>query len=203
MTNRHFVSYAIAGLAAGLTVATAHAANVGYWYLIVREAVQTHHASAPDRRENWSGFSPDGIGMPLVLYGIYSARQTIHVLAYLITNRDIISALAEKARQGVQVTVVVDYGESIEKDRNGYIRRGLRFLSDNGVAVCATSAFRLMHDKSMVIDGRHVQTGSINYTGAAEQSNSEDALIAWNDPENAVGFEQHFSSRQATCQSVQ
>jgi phosphatidylserine/phosphatidylglycerophosphate/cardiolipin synthase-like enzyme len=194
------VSKLVAGLLAGLAVS--HAIAAPYWVPIVQQAQLTHRASAPTTRENWYGFSPDGIGMPLVLYGIYSARQSIHVLSYVLTNRDIIAALAEKAREGVPVTVVVDYGESIAKDRGGYIRKGLDYLARSGVKVCSSNAYKIMHDKDMVLDGRSVQTGSINYTGSGERANSEDAVLAWNDLETAAGFEQHFQSRLATCQPI-
>ena len=192
-----------AAILASSAMTTSVAQAAPSWTPLVLEAQTTHAAVAPPGRENWYGFSPDGIGMPLVLYGIYSAHESVHVLAYLLTNREIIAALAEKARQHVSVSVVVDYGESITKDRTGYIRSGLAFLQSSGAQVCATSAFRLMHDKSMVIDRRSVQTGSINYTESAEKLNSEDAVIAWNDVQEAAGFEHHFQSRLATCQPVQ
>lgn len=199
--NRRYLHTIAAGLLAGLSISNANAAQA-YWVPLIQKSESTHTASAPAGRENWYGFSPDGLGMPLVLYGIYSARQSIHVLAYVLTNRQIIEALARKAQDGVTVTVVVDYGESIQNDRDGYIRRGLLYLAHSGAQVCSTAAFLRMHDKSMVIDGRSVQDGSINYTGAGEHSNSEDAVLEWNDVDTAVGFEQHFQSRLATCRPL-
>lgn len=200
MSNRNLRTIA-AGLLAGLAVTGASAAQE-YWVPLIQQSESTHTATAPAGRENWYGFSPDGLGMPLVLYGIYSARQSIHVLAYILTNRQIIEALARKAHAGVTVTVVVDYGESVQNDRDGYIRRGLQYLAQSGAQVCSTDAFLRMHDKSMVIDGRSVQDGSINYTGAGDHSNSEDAFLAWNDLDAAAGFEQHFQSRLATCRPL-
>jgi phosphatidylserine/phosphatidylglycerophosphate/cardiolipin synthase-like enzyme len=207
MTRHHksrtgAITRILAGLAAGFSMAMVQAQPQPYYYPLVQQAYANRQASAPTGRENWFGFSPDGIAMPLVLYGIYSARESIHVLAYIITNREILAALAAKAQQGVPVTVVIDYGESIAKDNSGYIRRGLAMLAASGATVCATRAFRLMHDKSMVLDGRSVQNGSINYTGSGENDNSEDATIQWNDLAEAAGFEQHFQSRFATCQPI-
>lgn len=172
------------------------------WSAAIATARVTHTAVPPAERVNWFAFSPEAGGMDLVLYGVYSARTSLHVLAYLITYRPLLEALAEKARAGVAVTVVVDYGESIAKDRSGYIRRGLDFLQRSGVNVCAVDAYPLMHDKSMGIDGRSVQLGSINYTEAGAKSNSEDAVIEWNDTSSAAGFEQHFRSRLALCRPI-
>jgi phosphatidylserine/phosphatidylglycerophosphate/cardiolipin synthase-like enzyme len=172
------------------------------WQQLVEEAAQTHAATAPTTRDNWSAFSPDGIGMPLVLYGIYSARQSIHMLAYVLTYRPLLEALAQKARDGVAVTVVVDYNENIANDRDGYIRRGLAYLAGSGATVCAIDRFKLLHDKSMVLDARSVQTGSINYTAAGARSNSEDAVIEWNDLGSAASFEQHFQACLAACRPI-
>jgi phosphatidylserine/phosphatidylglycerophosphate/cardiolipin synthase-like enzyme len=172
------------------------------WAPEVQQAVQTRTATAPSTRENWHAFSPDGIGMPLVMFGVYSAHQSIHMLAYVLTYRPLLEALAQKAREGVTVSVVVDYNENIANDRDGYIRRGLAYLARSGATVCATSQYRLMHDKDMVLDGRSVQTGSINYTEAGARSNSEDAVIEWNDTAGAADFEQHFESRLAGCRPI-
>ncbi|WP_431229201.1 phospholipase D-like domain-containing protein [Burkholderia contaminans] len=54
----------------------------------------------------------------------------------------------------------------------------------------------------MVLDGRSVQTGSINYTAAGAQSNSENVVIGWNDLAMAEAFEQHFRSRLTQCRPL-
>lgn len=156
----------------------------------------------PEGRVNSYAFSPDGRGMDLVLYGVASARRSIHVLAYVVTYRPLIEALAAKARTGVDVAIAVDYSESVANDRSGYIRRGLDYLSTAGAAVCVVDRFRLMHDKAMVLDGRSVQTGSINYTAAGAQSNSENVVIEWNDLPTADAFERHFRSRLVHCRPL-
>ncbi|CAH2778877.1 MAG: Endonuclease [uncultured Caballeronia sp.] len=161
-----------------VALACRNAAASDNWASEVQQAIQTRSATAPSTRENWHAFSPDGIGMPLVMFGVYSAHQSIHMLAYVLTYRPLLEALAQKAREGVTVSVV-DYNENnIANDRDGYIRRGLAYLARGpGAVVCATSQYRIMHDKDMVLDGRSVQTGSINYTEVGTNSNSEDAVI--------------------------
>lgn len=193
---------ALAAVLAAATLTPVASAIASPWSAQIDAAQASHQAVAPTQRVNWYAFSPDQDGMGLVMYGVYSAHTSIHMLAYLITYRPLIAALAEKARAGVQVSVVVDYGESIEKDRSGYIRAGLTYLQHAGVSVCAVDAYRLLHDKATVYDSRSVQTGSINYTEAGARQNSEDAMIAWNDPETAAGFEQHFASRFAQCHPI-
>lgn len=156
----------------------------------------------PVDRVNSYAFSPDGKGMDLVLYGVNTARRSIHVLAYVMTYRPLIEALAAKARAGVDVEIAVDYTESVANDRRGYIRRGLDYLASAGAVVCVVDRYRLMHDKAMVLDHRSVQTGSINYTAAGAQSNSENVVIEWNDLAMAEAFEQHFRSRLVQCRPL-
>ncbi|MGH8388743.1 MAG: phospholipase D-like domain-containing protein [Pseudomonas sp.] len=51
------------------------------------------------------------------------------------------------------------------------------------------------HDKLMVVDGMTVETGSFNFTAAAAKSNSENALVVWNDPALAETYLNHWQSR--------
>jgi len=73
------------------------------------------------------------------------------------------------------------------------VARGLQLSNTDRVTV---------HDKDMVLDGRSIQTGSINYTKDGTFSNSEDAVIEWNDAAGAADFERHFQSRLATCRPI-
>ncbi|WP_234745223.1 MULTISPECIES: hypothetical protein [Burkholderiaceae] len=50
------------------------------WSSQIEAARLSHTAAAPAQRVNWYAFSPDDDGMGLVLYGVYSARQSIHVI---------------------------------------------------------------------------------------------------------------------------
>lgn len=182
-----------AGTALPLTV---HASP---WTAQLEAAVTTQVAVAPAERVNWYAFSPEDNGMDLVMYGVRSARKSIHALAYVMTYRPLIEALASKARAGVEVAIAVDYGESIANDRTGYIRRGLEYLARAGVSVCVVDRFKLLHDKTMILDSRSVQTGSVNYSAAGANANSENAVIEWNDLQSAEAFERHFRSRVSQC----
>ena len=52
-----------------------------------------------------------------------------------------------------------------------------------------------MHDKTIISDGRHLQTGSFNYSRAAASSNSENVLVLWNAKSVAQDYTVHFNSR--------
>lgn len=115
---------------------------------------------------------------------IASARKQIRVAAYSFTEPSIGKALMDAKRRGVDVAVVLD------KDHNG--RRSGPSLADalaaNDVPVRVTSAFAIMHNKFMVVDGGMVETGSFNYSRAAEKSNAENVLAIGGCPEMAKTY---------------
>jgi phosphatidylserine/phosphatidylglycerophosphate/cardiolipin synthase-like enzyme len=55
-----------------------------------------------------------------------------------------------------------------------------------------TDNYVIMHNKFMVIDGRHTETGSFNYTAAAANNNAENVLVIWNTPELAAQYEREW-----------
>lgn len=65
-------------------------------------------------------------------------------------------------------------------------------LVAGGVAVRCTSAWAIHHDKTVVVDGRHVETGSFNFSDAAERRNSENIIVLWNNPELAAIYLRHW-----------
>ncbi|EHT8677183.1 hypothetical protein KYS33_004286 [Salmonella enterica] len=57
------------------------------------------------------------------------------------------------------------------------------------------SNYKIQHDKVIIVDGRHVETGSFNYTASAEKYNSENAIVMWDAPELAGQYLKHWQSR--------
>lgn len=48
-----------------------------------------------------------------------------------------------------------------------------------------------VHDKVTCVDNKHVQSGSFNYSGAAEKKNSENVLFIWKNPQLAATYLKH------------
>lgn len=120
------------------------------------------------------GFSPGGQSLDVVLQGIASARASILVAAYSFTSKPVALALLQAHKRGVKVAVVAD-----EKE-NGKRYSAVTFLANQGVPVRLNGNYAILHDKFMVIDGAHVQTGSFNYSAAAVDRNAENVLLLWN-----------------------
>jgi len=86
----------------------------------------------------------------------------------------------EAHRRGVNVRVIAD----ARANRNRHT--AVKFLASHGVPVRINDRYAIFHHKFMIFDGRHVQTGSFNYSAAAVDRNTENVLLLRNVPEIAV-----------------
>lgn len=141
------------------------------------------------------GFSPEGSAEKLVLNAICRARRSIHVSAYAFTSAPIAAALIKARDRGLDVAVVADRQSNLVEDRSGRAIKTLDDLARSGVHVRLIGTYRTHHDKSMVIDGDSVETGSFNFTTYAARFNSENAVVLWHVPLIARAYEQHWASR--------
>ena len=141
------------------------------------------------------GFSPEGSAQKLVLRTIDAATSSIRVAAYVFTNPDVTRALIAAKQRGVDVAVVADHRSNLEEQRSGAGRHALTLLAKAGIPTRTVKAYPIHHDKFIVVDGMAVETGSFNFTAAAAKSNSENALVVWNDPALAETYLTHWQSR--------
>jgi phosphatidylserine/phosphatidylglycerophosphate/cardiolipin synthase-like enzyme len=97
--------------------------------------------------------------------------STVDIGMYLITDRELMDTLARIASNAT-VRLIVDSGAE-----SGRGLGDLQALWDAGVQVASFHKDRAsMHLKAVVIDGRHVWTGSANWTPTALDGNFEDML---------------------------
>jgi phosphatidylserine/phosphatidylglycerophosphate/cardiolipin synthase-like enzyme len=129
-----------------------------------------------------AAFSPGGGASALTLASIDKAEKSILVAAFAFTSKPVARALLNAARRGVKVRVVADK----QTHSKGYT--AVTFLANKGIPVRLNGAYNHMHNKFMVMDGRHVQTGSFNYTRAASEKNAENVLVVRNDPVTAAKY---------------
>jgi phosphatidylserine/phosphatidylglycerophosphate/cardiolipin synthase-like enzyme len=163
---------------------------------LAQDLVESNRATtvhqAPQGMQLETAFSPRGGAEQLVVKVIGSARSEIRLLAYGFTNPAIAQALVAAKKRGVDVRVAVDHKANVSEDRSGKGRAALNLLVNAGIPVRTVSAFAIHHDKSIVVERRSVQTGSFNYTAAAERSNSENVLVVWNEPQLASTYLRHW-----------
>ncbi len=133
------------------------------------------------------GFSPNGNSLDLVLQGIRSAKNSIHVAAYSFTSKPIAAALIAAKNRGVDVKVVADQKSSEEE----YSVTG--YIAAKGIPVRTDGNYAIFHQKFIVIDGVSLETGSFNFSSSAATRNSENVLVLWNVPQIAQTYEIKWS----------
>lgn len=139
-------------------------------------------------------FSPKGGCTWAVLKAIDSARKSILVEAYSFTSMPIAKALVTAKNHKTRITVIMDQGQI--SARNSVAE----YLSRSGIPVYVDSAFRIAHNKVMILDGKTVITGSFNFTKSAEKANSENLLVISNAPDLARKYTTTFQEHLALSQ---
>jgi phosphatidylserine/phosphatidylglycerophosphate/cardiolipin synthase-like enzyme len=139
-------------------------------------------------------FSPSGGATAAVVAAINEARHTVHLAAYRFTSRPIAEALVTIHARGVEVAVVLDRGNATGPDSLA------TFLADRQVPVRLDTRVAVMHDKFLVVDGLSVETGSFNYTRAAEEQNAENVIILRDSPDVAAPYEREWQRLWAESQ---
>lgn len=125
-----------------------------------------------------------------------SAHQSINLMGYSFTSPEVVKALIAAKRRGVDVRVVLD-----SKGNQGRASvAAINLLVNAEIEVRTVDNYRIMHDKVVIIDDVTVQTGSFNYTRAAQRSNSENVVVMWQMPEVAQVYLEHWQSRWAQGQ---
>jgi phosphatidylserine/phosphatidylglycerophosphate/cardiolipin synthase-like enzyme len=99
----------------------------------------------------------------------------------------------EAHREGVDVRVVLDDSQKSER------YTGATFLANAGIPTRTNSRYSIMHHKFLVIDDKHVQTGSFNYTKGAQQRNAENVIVLWDQPAIAAAYGREW---QRLCQEA-
>lgn len=138
-----------------------------------------------------TAFSPEGQAQSLVEKVINAAHSTVRLAAYSFTSPTVVRCLIAANRRGVDVQVVVDKKASTSKAATA----ALNILVNAGIPTRLNSKYAIHHDKYIIVDGLHVQTGSFNYSKAAQTSNSENVMVVWNDKEVASKYLKHWQDR--------
>ena len=116
-------------------------------------------------------FSPNGGATMAIVNLIDSAQKSVYVLAYSFTSPEIANALILAKQKGIDVKVIVDSSQLTSRGSK------VAEVSAAGVPIWIDSKHSIAHNKVIIVDGRYLETGSFNFSHAAEVSNAENALI--------------------------
>lgn len=158
----------------------------------VESAFQPGSVTVPAMGEVEIAFSPNEGSEKLVIKTIDSAKTQIRMLTYSFTSAPVVAALVRAKKRNVDVALVVDYKNNISEDRSGKAKAALGTVSNAGILVRTISVYPIHHDKTVIVDGAHVETGSFNYSDAAAHKNSENVMVMWNNPKLASVYLKHW-----------
>ena len=134
-------------------------------------------------------FTPPSGCSAVIEKQISQALSSIYVQAYGMTSPTIVDALIKAHERGVKVRILLD--KSNLKDK--WSKRSL--LVDAGVDVGIDKVSGIAHNKVMIIDYQY-NTGSFNFTRAADKHNAENVIII-NDKSIANEYLQNWLNRKS------
>lgn len=140
----------------------------------LEEVVRVLHRAAPapaagDVAEAW--FSPGDDCVRRLTRFLASARATLDVCVFTITDDRIARALLDAHGRGVAVRIVTD-DEKVQD-----LGSDVEHLRSAGLAVVTDRSEFHMHHKSAIADGSYLLTGSFNWTRSAARDNEENFII--------------------------
>lgn len=147
-------------------------------------AVQSRPQSSPGTRTIDVGFSPNAGAEDVVLKAIDAARSTLRLAAYSFTSKPVIMALIAAKNRGVDVQCILDKSNTTNKSGQA----AANLLVNAGIPTRIDSAHAIFHNKFIVVNDQHVETGSFNFSRNAAVANGENALLLWNVPELAAKY---------------
>ncbi len=109
-----------------------------------------------------------------ILPFIESAKETLDIGMFVLTQSEVIEAIRAAAIRGVKVRLI---GDALFSNRETSPVNSLREV---GVEVRVENWGGKMHMKSAVADGKRTVIGSMNWTNAGETDNDENTLVIEN-----------------------
>nr|XP_057930499.1 mitochondrial cardiolipin hydrolase [Doryrhamphus excisus]XP_057930500.1 mitochondrial cardiolipin hydrolase [Doryrhamphus excisus] len=121
-----------------------------------------------------------------LLHVLLSASSSLDLCMFSFSNMDLGRAVVQLYRRRVTVRILVDkHYSAINGSQIGALRKA-------GICVRKVGSYMHMHHKFAVVDGRLLITGSLNWTLAAVQCNSENILIT-EEPDLVRPYVREFS----------
>ncbi|MFM1654874.1 phospholipase D-like domain-containing protein [Brevibacillus sp. B_LB10_24] len=125
----------------------------------------------------------------LLIDVINSAQASLDVAIYSLTHPDVVAAIRDAKKRGVNVRVITDKQQLGGKSQTS----ALKILGSAGIPTKINTHNGLMHLKMVVADQKIATTGSFNYSKAASTVNDE-VLVVLRDETVAKAFSQQFEN---------
>lgn len=123
-------------------------------------------------------FSPASGAEALVLKLVGSARRSIRLAGYSFTSPAVVRGLMYAKGRGVDIKVLLD-----DKGNHGQSSlAAINQIVNTDIPLRVISTYAIHNDKYIVVDDKHTEAGSFNFSQAAAKSNSENVLVVWDNP---------------------
>lgn len=158
-------------------------------------ATSTSHPTAhspPPEPQIEAASSPEGDSRALVLKAIRSAQTSIRLATYSFTSLSVVRELIDADRRGVKVQMMVDERGNYKKGSMDM----LKLVSSVDIPIRTISTYANPHGEYIVVDGKHVQVGSLNL-GPASSGDSGNVVVIWNSPGIAASLTKDWEYRFA------
>ena len=115
-------------------------------------------------------FSPESNCSDKLVAFITTAQKNLDIAIYTLTDKEIYTAISVASKRGVAVRIIADKQQALTKYSL------ISSLKQQGIAVRYGNQTGIMHNKFTIVDGLKLETGSFNYTAAANRKNNENQL---------------------------
>ena len=131
-------------------------------------------------------FSPGDACLGAIVRRLRSARSTIDICVFTITDNRISDEILEAHRRGVKIRIITDNDKAYDEGSDIY-----RFREANIPVVVDETPYH-MHHKFAIFDGARVLNGSYNWTRGAADMNEENVMDC-GDPDVIARFQGEFN----------
>lgn len=136
-------------------------------------------------------FNEPDAGEQVIISAITGAKKSVWLEMYLLTDTNVISALENAASSGVDVRVMLEphpVGGGSPQSTEAALRQAGASVED------ASPAFRLTHEKGMIIDGSMAYIMSCNFTYSALNGKNREYGIIDTNPQDVQGVSDIFTA---------
>ncbi|MGE8224637.1 MAG: phospholipase D-like domain-containing protein [Stenotrophomonas sp.] len=130
-------------------------------------------------------FSPGDACMQRLRALCASAKQTLDICVFTISDDRLSGVILDAHKRGVTVRIISD-NDKVYDDGND-----IRRLNESGIPVRVDHSEYHMHHKFALFDGKQLANGSFNWTRTATEHNDENLVVS-NDRNLVRSFAQQF-----------
>lgn len=130
-------------------------------------------------------FSPGEACRDKIVELMRSARRSVDICVFTITDNVVADAILDAHRRHVKVRIITDDDKSLDRGSD------IDDLQRAGITVVTDHSENHMHHKFAVFDGRVMLTGSYNWTRSAAAYNEENIVVS-HDPNLCATFTREF-----------